>query len=402
LVEDASGLLLPPSFKNKMLTHSNFYLSDFVQLQIKSFQLLLQKGIIEEFSKRNPIRDSFLEIFFYSELYQLSPPEFTPREAILKGQSFSSKLYLPVQLTDKKTKTIFLKWIFLGELPIMTKRGHFILNGAPQVIVNQLIRSPGIYYQEKTISLFAEEKEEKPFTTFKRYYADFICLRGSLLRIEIDKDKNIWAKFKKGPKLPILVLLYAMGLTQGMLFKHIIQPTRLLTSFELEISDYVHKATSSKKPGWSLRGSVAEAGGGELAKFNLLCPALALRARENQSYQSEICGHKQTLPWRSRGEKKKSGRLRGKPVGLITSPQQAWREIADLFNLQTGYNQIDVAVPSGNNIRSSLPRTRGNYMAGPDKAKLVSFRRCFSTAVQKLVTKSAELWKLLIKPKQYF
>jgi hypothetical protein len=151
-----------------------------------------------------------------------------------------------------------------------------------------------------------------------------------------------------------------------------------------------------------LRGSVAEAGGGELAKFNLLCPALALRARENQSYQSEICGHKQTLPWRSRGEKKKSGRLRGKPVGLITSPQQAWREIADLFNLQTGYNQIDVAVPSGNNIRSSLPRTRGNYMAGPDKAKLVSFRRCFSTAVQKLVTKSAELWKLLIKPKQYF
>ena len=60
----------------------------------------------------------------------------------------------------------------------MTKRGHFILNGAARVIVNQIIRSPGIYYQEKKLPLYANEKDEKPFATLKRYYADFICARS--------------------------------------------------------------------------------------------------------------------------------------------------------------------------------------------------------------------------------
>ena len=56
------------------------------------------------------------------------------------------KLNSLIQLTDRKKKVIQLKWVYIGNLPLMTKRGHFILNGAPRVIVNQLIRSPGIYY----------------------------------------------------------------------------------------------------------------------------------------------------------------------------------------------------------------------------------------------------------------
>jgi DNA-directed RNA polymerase subunit beta len=132
-----------------MITQSKYYISDFIDIQRKSFQDLLEKGLIQEFLKRNPITDAHLEVFFYPEFYQLSPPDCTTREAILKGRSYSSKLYIPVQLTDKKSKKIILKWVLIGELPIMTKRGNFILNGAPRVIVNQLIRSPGIYYQEK-------------------------------------------------------------------------------------------------------------------------------------------------------------------------------------------------------------------------------------------------------------
>jgi DNA-directed RNA polymerase subunit beta len=215
-----------------MITQSNFFFSDFLDIQRKSFQDLLKTGLIEEFRRRNPITESNVEIFFYPQFYKLTSPENTTREAIMKGESYSSRLLIPVQFTNKKTKHILLKWVLIGHFPLMTKRGFFILNGAPRVIVNQLIRSPGLYFQEKKISLYISGKDEKPLATIKRYYADFICLRGTWLRIEIDKDRDIWAQFKKGPKIPLLWLLHAMGYNQAILFKCISNPLRLFANFE--------------------------------------------------------------------------------------------------------------------------------------------------------------------------
>jgi DNA-directed RNA polymerase subunit beta len=191
------------------MPNHRYFISDFVEIQRKSFFDLLEMGIVEEFSKRNPISDvnKNLELFFYPEYYKLSKPEYTVRQAILKSRSYASKFYIPVQLTDKKHKVIKLKWVLLGNLPLMTKRGHFLINGAARVIVNQIIRSPGIYFQQKIHEVYVDKWTEKPIETHKRYYADLICLRGTWLRIEIDKDKLIWAQMKKGPKIPVLWLL---------------------------------------------------------------------------------------------------------------------------------------------------------------------------------------------------
>ena len=238
------------------MPNHRYFISDFVEIQRKSFFDLLEIGIVEEFSKRNPISDvnKNLELFFYPEYYKLSKPEYTVRQAILKSRSYASKFYIPVQLTDKKNKVIKLKWVLLGNLPLMTKRGHFLINGAARVIVNQIIRSPGIYFQQKIHEVYVDKWTEKPIETHKRYYADLICLRGTWLRIEIDKDKLIWAQMKKGPKIPVLWLLIGMGLSERYILKSLTDANRLIVNFSKKLKQrskqeyvYVHNPPEAWK-----------------------------------------------------------------------------------------------------------------------------------------------------------
>ncbi len=236
-----------------------FLLSDFVSVQRQSFFELLEKGLIEEFAKRNPIlnKNNKNSFFFYPEYYILTQPQYKPTEAILKNKSYTSKLFVPVQITNKTQKQVVLKWVYIGNIPLMTKRGHFILNGAARVIVNQILRSPGIYYQEKIYENYEDNKGSKPKSnidntstslkdpgtknegiplqpenSYKRYYCDLICMRGSWLRIEMDKEKNIWAQMKKGPKIPIYWFLLAMGLSEKVILKSIPDFQKVLGNLE--------------------------------------------------------------------------------------------------------------------------------------------------------------------------
>lgn len=185
------------------------YPPDFIDIQRDSFSNFLENGLIEEISKRNPITSSFyhLELLFYPEFYQFNPPDWNTKEAILKSKTYAGRIYIPAQLSNKQTKQVTLQWVLLGNLPLMTKRGHFIINGSPRLIINQMVRSPGIYYHDKNKK--------------RNYYADLISYRGTWLRLEIDKKKMIWAKMKKTPKIPILLLLQAMGLTSQKIFQSI-------------------------------------------------------------------------------------------------------------------------------------------------------------------------------------
>ena len=223
---------------------SNYLICDFLMIQRNSFFSFLQKGIIEEFLKRNPINDKKknLEIFFYPEYYQLTFPKFSPRNAILNSKSYSSKIYIPIQFTNKLLKKIKFKWILLGHLPLMTKRGHFVINGAARIIINQIIRSPGIYYRERIYDGFSELNSEKPDEIiYQRYYADFISMRGAWIRIEIDKNRNLWARMKKSPKIPLLWFLLAMGVTERIIFKSIFNSSRLLVNFEKKKKEKTEK-----------------------------------------------------------------------------------------------------------------------------------------------------------------
>ena len=198
-----------------MLLNSNrnfFFIPDFVEIQRKSFLDFLEKGLISEIKKRNFIStaNNDVQLIFYPEYYKLNPPECTPKQAILKSKSYTCRLYIPAQLINNLTKEINLQWVLLGNLPLMTKRGHFIINGSPRVIINQMIRSPGIYYQEMI------DKNKK-----RSYYADLISNRGTWLRLEIDKKQRVWARMKKTPKISIFIFLQSMGLTKQIIYQSI-------------------------------------------------------------------------------------------------------------------------------------------------------------------------------------
>ena len=258
---------------------------DFVEIQRKSFFFFLEKGLIEEFLKRNPINNvkKDLSFCFYPEYYKLTPPEYTPREAILKEKSYTSKLYMPVQLTDKKNKVVQLKWLYIGNLPIMTKRGHFILNGAPRVVVNQIIRSPGIYYGEKLNENYSDKWSQKPENSYKRYYADLICLRGTWLRIEIDKDKNIWAQMKKGPKIPLFWFLIAMGIPERIIFRSIYEPHRLIQNLEYEKNGPKKKLGESKSIDQKVQKNFAYVKNPPEAWKEIYSLVLAKKTKENKN-----------------------------------------------------------------------------------------------------------------------
>jgi DNA-directed RNA polymerase beta subunit len=251
---------------------TRYLVSDFVEIQRQSFYSFLQKGIIEEISRRNPItirleNGNIIEIRFYPEHYTLVKPTYSVEKAIRLGKSYVANLYLPVQITEykKATKVTNLKtdftfpvnkyknsrqfvkdykdpiglemkrtcfqWVTLGQLPIITKRGHFILNGSPRVVVNQVLRSPGIYYHEKEYKTFPDQWTLKPKEIIVRYYADLICFRGTWLRIAVDRKNRIWAQTKRHPKIPLLWLLIGMGLTLKQISVSLSNPERVIENF---------------------------------------------------------------------------------------------------------------------------------------------------------------------------
>jgi DNA-directed RNA polymerase beta subunit len=297
-----------------------YYLPDFIDIQTKSFLTFIKKGILEEFSKRNPITNTKknIEIFFYPEYFCLTKPEYSIQQAIFFKKSYVSKLYVPVQYTDKKRKLIFIKWILIAQVPLMTKRGHFLLNGAARVIVNQLVRSPGVYFRENFYEIYLNKWVSKPARILQRFYADIICLKGTWIRIEIDKDFCMWVRLKKGPKIPLLWFLLGMGLNEKIIFQSVISPNFLLKSFqqvkEKNNSDYFN----------SIELDFENTG---LKDFNL-------------ANKIEIS---QTIRLKKNLKKKFNPKLTDKTLKIstnsikypyVSTTPEAWKQIARLLNLK--------------------------------------------------------------------
>ena len=160
-----------------------------------------------------------LEIRIYTKLMKFKKPKYSPLEAKENSQTYSSSLYIPTQLVYKKLYKSRIINTYFGEMPLITERGTFIINGSSRVIVNQIVRSPGIYYNQE---LSADNK--------KVLIGTIISSRGSWFRIEIDKDKFIWGKLDKNKKIPIFVLLQALGITKSKILKSIRHPEFLIKS----------------------------------------------------------------------------------------------------------------------------------------------------------------------------
>lgn len=188
-------------------------LPDFVEIQRASFCWFLAKGIREELEKFSAITDLYnnTELNFYGQEYKIRKPKYDIVESKYRDTTYAIKIYVPMSLTsfnkeivnselntNDKKKTL----IFIGELPLMTDRGTFIINGCERVVINQIIRSPGIYYKEEV-----SKKGESI------YSATLIPSRGSWLKFEIDRKNNITVSIDKTEKISILKLFTNLDLS---------------------------------------------------------------------------------------------------------------------------------------------------------------------------------------------
>jgi len=202
-----------------------FTLPDLVEIQRASFRWFLEEGLIEELDSFSPITDytGKLELHFLGKDYKLRRPKYDVDEAKRRDSTYAVQMYVPTRLINKETGEIKEQEVFIGDLPLMTDRGTFIINGAERVIVNQIVRSPGVYY-----------KKEIDKNGRSAFNASLIPNRGAWLKFETDKNDLVWVRIDKTRKLSAQVLLKALGLTDGEIFDALRHPEYFQKTIEKE------------------------------------------------------------------------------------------------------------------------------------------------------------------------
>ncbi|MBO1350971.1 MAG: DNA-directed RNA polymerase subunit beta [Hormoscilla sp. GUM202] len=196
-------------------TKVKFQLPELVEIQRSSFRWFLEEGLIEELDSFSPITDytGKLELHFWGKKFSLHRPKYDVAEAKRRDATYAVQMYVPTRLIDKETGEIKEQEVFIGELPLMTDRGTFIINGAERVIVNQIVRSPGVYYKSET------DKNGR-----RTYNASLLPNRGAWLKFETDKNNLVWVRIDKTRKLSAQVLLKAMGMSTSEILDSLRHP----------------------------------------------------------------------------------------------------------------------------------------------------------------------------------
>ena len=209
---------------NNLIYNYNL-LPDLIEIQHLSFRWFLEEGLIEELNSFSPITDYVgkLELHFLGNNYKLKEPKHDVDEAKRRDSTYSVQMYVPTRLINKETGEIKEQEVFIGDLPLMTDRGTFIINGAERVIVNQIVRSPGVYYKAET------DKNGR-----RTYSASLIPNRGAWLKFETDKNGLVWVRIDKTRKLSAQVLLKAIGLNDNEIFDSLRHPEFYQRTLEKE------------------------------------------------------------------------------------------------------------------------------------------------------------------------
>jgi len=178
--------------------------SDLVNIQKESFQKFVKEGIGVELQAISPIKGfgNRLELQFLEE-YELGEADFSLEECRERELTYSAPLKVKVRLLDKETGEIKEQEVYMGNIPTMTKKGTFLINGAERVVVSQFVRSPGVYFKEK--------KDKQGIRT---YHATVIPNRGAWLEIESDKNGVLYVHVNKVRKLPLNVFLGSINIDE--------------------------------------------------------------------------------------------------------------------------------------------------------------------------------------------
>ncbi len=176
------------------------------QIQIDSYKQFLEDGIRESLLELNPIKDFTGKIFEFEFLSnRIGLPKFSPKQAIEKGVTFEAPLWATVKLTNLQTKQSQQQEIFLGDIPIMTSIGTFIINGVERIVVNQLVRSPGAYFT----------KEVDPHSGRIMHSAEVRPMRGSWLEFLVSRNDHISVRIDRHRKVTATTLIRALGFSSN-------------------------------------------------------------------------------------------------------------------------------------------------------------------------------------------
>ena len=174
---------------------------DLIEVQKKSYENFLKEGLREVLADVSPITDYSESLILEFTDYSLDDkPKYTVDKCKERDTTYAAPLKVTVRLTNRDTHEIKESEVFMGDFPLMTEHGTFIINGAERVIVSQLVRSPGVYYSK------AIDK-----TGAALFSAQMIPNRGAWIEYETDANGVVFARIDRARKLPVTVLLRAMG-----------------------------------------------------------------------------------------------------------------------------------------------------------------------------------------------
>lgn len=206
---------------------------DLIEIQKKSYEWFLEKGLREVLDDISPIVDysgelilEFLDYSLYGE------PKYDMEECKERDSNYSRSLRVKVRLTFKETNVKIEQDVYLGDFPIMTDKGTFIINGAERVIVSQLVRSPGAYF------FYELDKAGKEL-----YSSQIIPSRGAWLEFETDSNDIMYVRVDRTRKLPVTILMRMFGLgTNAEIIEYFSEDKKILATLEKD-------STSSKEEG---------------------------------------------------------------------------------------------------------------------------------------------------------
>ena len=175
-----------------------------IDIQRKSYEWFIKEGLNEILHDISPIKDFTGNLELSFESFDLGQPKYGIEECKERDESYSAPMNVKVRLLYKDTGEMKESSVFMGDFPLMTETGTFVINGAERVIVSQLVRSPGVYY---SVEIDPSGK--------KLYGTTVIPNRGAWIEYETDINDVIYARVDRTRKLPATVLLRALGLSSN-------------------------------------------------------------------------------------------------------------------------------------------------------------------------------------------
>ncbi|MDF4028876.1 DNA-directed RNA polymerase subunit beta [Lactobacillus delbrueckii] len=214
-------------------------LPNLTDVQTESYKWFLDEGVKEVFDDIMPISDASGRLTLEYVDYKLQEPKYTVDESRKHDATYSAPMHVTLKLTNHETGEIKTQDVFFGDLPLMTKSGSFIVNGAERVIVSQLVRSPGVYYSGE----FDKNGRQIFGTTV-------IPNRGAWLEFETDAKNISYVRVDRTRKLPLSVLVRALGFGSDSEIKEIFGDSDTL---DLTLDKDVHKNPADSRVAEALK-----------------------------------------------------------------------------------------------------------------------------------------------------